>query len=119
VAAAALPAGVVLTRCWAWHFAKPLVDTPSDFGAQGEKPTHPELLDDLAARFVASGWALKWRDRGINLSPAHRGQRVVAQVAAPRDHALRGLPAGQPPAARRRQGRSRQPAALADEPAPP
>jgi hypothetical protein len=48
------------------------VATPSDFGTQGEKPTHPELLDDLAARFVASGWSLKWLHREIMLSAAYR-----------------------------------------------
>jgi len=51
-------------------------DTPdrysSDFGTQGEKPTHPELLDDLAARFVANGWSLKWLHREIMLSATYR-----------------------------------------------
>ncbi|MEP6956811.1 MAG: DUF1549 domain-containing protein, partial [Chthoniobacterales bacterium] len=61
--AAPLAARVIVNRVWGWHFGKPLVDTPSDFGAQGEKPTHPQLLDDLAARFVANGWSLKWLHR--------------------------------------------------------
>ena len=59
-----------MNRVWGWHFGKPLVATESDFGAQGEKPTHPELLDDLAAHFIANGWSLKWLNREIMLSPA-------------------------------------------------
>lgn len=66
--AAPLAARVMVNRVWAWHFGKPLVGTPSDFGTQGEKPSHPELLDDLAARFVANGWSMKWLHREILLS---------------------------------------------------
>ncbi len=69
---APLAARVIVNRVWAWHFGKPLVGTPSDFGTQGEKPTHPELLDDLAARFIAHGWSLKWLNREIMLSAAYR-----------------------------------------------
>jgi hypothetical protein len=68
--AAPLTGRVIVNRVWAWHFGKPLVATPSDFGTQGEKPTHPELLDDLAARFIANGWSLKWLHREILLSNA-------------------------------------------------
>ena len=67
-----LAARVIVNRVWGWHFGKPLVATESDFGAQGEKPTHPELLDDLAARFIANGWSLKWLNREIMLSAAYR-----------------------------------------------
>ena len=70
--AAPLAARVIVNRVWGWHFGKPLVATPSDFGTQGEKPTHPELLDDLAARFIAHGWSLKWLHREIMLSAAYR-----------------------------------------------
>ena len=69
---APLAARVIVNRVWAWHFGKPLVATPSDFGTQGEKPTHPELLDDLAARFIANGWSLKWLHREIMLSATYR-----------------------------------------------
>ncbi len=47
-------------------------NTPSDFGTQGEKPSHPELLDDLAARFVANKWSLKWLNREIMLSATYQ-----------------------------------------------
>ncbi len=70
--AAPLAARVMVNRVWGWHFGKPLVPTPSDFGSQGEKPSHTELLDDLAARFIANGWSLKWLHREILLSAAYR-----------------------------------------------
>ncbi|MEI9970626.1 MAG: PSD1 and planctomycete cytochrome C domain-containing protein [Ignavibacteriota bacterium] len=69
---APLAARVIVNRVWGWHFGKPLVATPSDFGVQGEKPTHPELLDDLAARLIAHGWSLKWLNREIMLSAVYR-----------------------------------------------
>jgi hypothetical protein len=69
---APLAARVIVNRVWAWHFGKGLAGTPSDFGTQGEKPTHPQLLDDLSARFIAHGWSLKWLNREIVLSAAYR-----------------------------------------------
>jgi hypothetical protein len=69
---APLAARVIVNRVWAWHFGRPLVGTPSDFGTQGERPTHPELLDDLSARFIAHGWSLKWLNREIMLSAAYQ-----------------------------------------------
>jgi Protein of unknown function (DUF1553)/Protein of unknown function (DUF1549)/Planctomycete cytochrome C len=70
--AAALSARVIVNRVWGWHFGKHLVGTPSDFGVQGLQPTHPELLEDLAARFIASGWSVKWLHREIMLSATYR-----------------------------------------------
>jgi hypothetical protein len=70
--AAPLAARVIVNRVWGWHFDKHLVATPSDFGDRGERPTHPELLDDLAARFIANGWSLKWLHREILLSSTYR-----------------------------------------------
>jgi hypothetical protein len=67
-----LTARVIVNRVWGWHFGRPIVATPSDYGVQGEKPTHPELLDDLAVRFIAHGWSLKWLNREIMLSAAYR-----------------------------------------------
>jgi hypothetical protein len=70
--AAPLSARVMVNRVWGWHFDKHLVGTPSDFGIQGLQPTHPELLEDLSARFIASGWSLKWLHREIMLSATYR-----------------------------------------------
>ncbi len=70
--AAPLAARVIVNRVWDWHFGRPLVATPSDFGVQGDKPTHPELLNDLSARFVAQGWSLKWLNREIMSSAAYQ-----------------------------------------------
>jgi hypothetical protein len=67
-----LTARVIVNRVWALNFGRPLVGTPSNFGTSGEPPTHPELLDDLAVRFMAAGWSLKWLQREIVLSAAYR-----------------------------------------------
>ena len=67
-----LAARVWVNRVWGWHFGKHLVRTPSDFGTQGQDPTHPDLLEDLAARFVANGSSLKWLHREIMLSATYR-----------------------------------------------
>jgi len=71
-----LAARVIVNRVWDWHFGRPLVATPSDFGTQGEKPSHPELLDDLCSRFVAHGWSLKWLHKEILLSATYRQQSL-------------------------------------------
>jgi hypothetical protein len=84
-----LAARVIVNRIWKHHFGEGLVRTPSDFGTQGERPTHPELLDDLAARFVANGWSLKWLHREIVLSAAYaQSSRTTdrAKVAADPDN---------------------------------
>ncbi|MBW3600153.1 MAG: DUF1549 and DUF1553 domain-containing protein, partial [Planctomycetes bacterium] len=70
--AAPLTARVIVNRVWRHHFGRGLVDTPSDFGAQGARPTHPDLLDDLAARFIDHGWSLKWLHRELMLSATYR-----------------------------------------------
>jgi len=67
-----LTARVMVNRVWEHHFGRGLVATPSNFGALGEPPTHPELLDHLAARFVALGWSLKGLHREILLSATYQ-----------------------------------------------
>src|SRR5262249_56791569 len=66
------PAGVMVNRLWQRHFGRGIVPTPNDFGRQGQPPSHPELLDWLASRFVESGWSVKAMHRLIVLSSAYR-----------------------------------------------
>ena len=63
-----LTARVIVNRVWKHHFGQGLVNTASNFGRLGDPPTHPELLDHLASRFIESGWSLKWLHRQILLS---------------------------------------------------
>ena len=67
-----LVARVLVNRVWQHHFGRGLVGTPSDFGVMGERPSHPELLDWLAADFVEHGWQLKRLHRLIMTSSAYR-----------------------------------------------
>lgn len=67
-----LTARVFVNRAWMYHFVTPLVRTPSDFGVKSEPPSHPELLDYLAARFVDDGWSIKKLHRLIMLSAAYQ-----------------------------------------------
>jgi hypothetical protein len=67
-----LTARVMVNRIWQHHFGRGIVPTPSDFGTQGDPPTHPELLDWLAARFVESGWSIKAMHRRIMNSRAYQ-----------------------------------------------
>ncbi len=67
-----LTARVMVNRVWLHHFGTGLVRTPSDFGARGDPPTHPELLDWLAVRFMESGWSLKKLHRLILLSATYQ-----------------------------------------------
>jgi hypothetical protein len=69
---APLAARVIVNRVWKHHFGCGLVETLSDFGSQGTRPSHPELLDDLTCRFVQHGWSLKWLHRELMLSATYR-----------------------------------------------
>jgi hypothetical protein len=86
-----LTARVMVNRIWQWHFGEGLVRTPDNFGKMGERPTHPELLDYLAAQFVKNGWSIKAMHRMIMLSNAYRMSSVnqnVAEDADPDDRLL-------------------------------
>jgi mono/diheme cytochrome c family protein len=67
-----LLARVIVNRLWQHHMGRGLVGTPSDFGLQGERPTHPELLDWLARQLLANGWRLKPIHKLIMTSAAYR-----------------------------------------------
>jgi hypothetical protein len=78
-----LTSRVMVNRIWQHHFGKPIVPTPSNFGLQGEAPTHPDLLDWLATQFIESGWSVKAMHRLImtsktwQLASAHDGQNLA------------------------------------------
>lgn len=61
----------IVNRLWLWHFGQPLAGNPNNFGGTGKKPTHPELLDWLAASFVEGQWSIKSLHRTIMLSDAY------------------------------------------------
>ncbi len=63
-----LTARVLVNRLWQHHFGRGLVATPNEFGTRGQAPTHPELLDFLAQKFIASGWSIKAMHRELLLS---------------------------------------------------
>ena len=67
-----LTARVIVNRVWQWHFGRGFVATPDDFGVRGEAPSHPELLDYLASRFVESGWSIKKLHRTIMLTRVYQ-----------------------------------------------
>ena len=87
-----LTARVMVNRVWQLHFGAGLVRTPSNFGRKGEPPTHPELLDWLARRFVESGWSLKAMHRLIMRSSAYQrsSQAPAALLAADPENRLWG-----------------------------
>jgi hypothetical protein len=75
-----LTARVMANRIWQWHFGDGLVRTPDNFGKMGERPTHPELLDYLAAQFINNGWSIKAMHRMIMLSNAYQMASVNLNV---------------------------------------
>ena len=80
-----LTSRVIVNRIWRWHFGHGLVRTPDNFGLLGEEPTHPELLDWLARRFVEDGWSIKQLHRDILLSSTYRQSDRPAPGAAEAD----------------------------------
>ncbi|MBI3279717.1 MAG: DUF1553 domain-containing protein [Acidobacteria bacterium] len=79
-----LTARVIVNRIWHYHFGRGIVSTPNDFGRMGARPTHPELLDWLANRFVENGWRMKPIHRMILLSSAYQ-QSSRSPLAAAKD----------------------------------
>ncbi|MEQ2007841.1 MAG: DUF1549 and DUF1553 domain-containing protein [Limisphaerales bacterium] len=77
-----LTARVMVNRIWQGHFGTGLVETPSDFGRNGARPSHPELLDWLASEFVRSGWSVKHMHRLIVLSATYRQGSVQSSVVS-------------------------------------
>ncbi|MGI9244244.1 MAG: PSD1 and planctomycete cytochrome C domain-containing protein [Verrucomicrobiales bacterium] len=67
-----LLARVIVNRLWQHHFGRGIVATPNDFGFQGDRPTHPELLDWLAGKLIDSGWRLKPLHKMMLMSEAYR-----------------------------------------------
>src|SRR5205814_500143 len=67
-----LTARVMVNRLWQHHFGRGIVGTPSDFGRNGEKPTHPEVLDWLATDFMTNGWKMKRLHRMMVTSYVYR-----------------------------------------------
>ena len=86
-----LTARVMVNRIWQKHFGEGIVRTPSNFGKLGTPPTHPELLDWLAARFVDDGWSVKNMHRMIMLSNTYRMSSERSASAARIDPANRWL----------------------------
>ena len=81
-----LTARVLVNRIWQHHFGVGLVSTPSNFGLRGDVPSHPELLDYLAHRFVTEGWSIKQLHRWIVLSSTYQqSSRPIGGMPRARD----------------------------------
>jgi hypothetical protein len=89
--AGALLARVIVNRLWQHHMGQGIVATPSDFGLRGEKPSHPELLEFLAAHLRASGWSLKAVHRLIMTSAVYQQSALDNPASAKLDHENRTL----------------------------
>ncbi len=96
-----LLARVMVNRIWQHHFGEGLVRSPDNFGLMGEPPTHPELLDFLAAEFIRKGWSIKQMHRLMVLSstyqmasanPSHLSSTGKEEVIDPRNRLLHRMP---------------------------
>jgi hypothetical protein len=84
-----LTARVIVNRIWHYHFGQGIVATPSDFGFNGERPTHPALLDWLASELKVNQWRLKPIQRIIMLSETYRQSGKINEKGAARDRGNR------------------------------
>jgi hypothetical protein len=89
IAASPLAARVIVNRVWKWHFGTGIVDTPSNFGQMGERPTNPELLEYLARSFVQQGMSIKKLHREIMLSSAYQLSTEASPANSEKDPANR------------------------------
>ncbi|MDA1229994.1 MAG: PSD1 and planctomycete cytochrome C domain-containing protein [Planctomycetota bacterium] len=80
-----LTARVLVNRFWRWHFGEGLVRTTDNFGVLGERPSHPELLDWLAMRFMADGWSLKSFHRLVLNSSTYQQSSVASAETTEQD----------------------------------
>jgi hypothetical protein len=80
-----LTARVMVNRIWQHHFGRGIVKSPNNFGLMGDPPTHPELLDWLAAEFVANGWRMKPLHKTILLSRAYRAASTAVAESLAKD----------------------------------
>ncbi|MFM7844221.1 MAG: PSD1 and planctomycete cytochrome C domain-containing protein [Planctomycetota bacterium] len=102
-----LTARVAVNRFWRWHFGRGLVATVDNFGRLGETPSHPELLDWLAARFMDDGWSVKSLHRLLVLSQVYQQSDAVsaaAQELDPENRAWSRWPSGRLEAEQLRDG---------------
>jgi mono/diheme cytochrome c family protein len=90
-----LTARVLVNRVWRWHFGRGIVPSVDNFGKLGQVPSHPELLDWLATRFIADGWSIKALHRRIVLSQTYQMSTTWDEKAAridPEDRLLWRMP---------------------------
>ncbi len=90
-AAGGLTARVMVNRIWQHHFGEGLVRTSTNFGVRGERPSHPELLDHLARRFIESGWSIKSLHRLIVLSSVYQQSTFASDATRTADPENRWL----------------------------
>jgi len=86
-----LTARVIVNRLWHYHFGTGLIETPSDFGINGARPTHPELLDFLASELIAHKWSLKHIHKLILMSETFQQSSAMHEVAYKADSNARLL----------------------------